>query len=69
MQGDCIPLGREACTALAACSERPMLFALSEPGVLTPEDAFEWMGGQVIFTDARLVRTPACISTKPKFLV
>lgn len=55
-QGDCLPLGREACRALAAACDRPMLFALSEPGVLTPEDAFEWMGGQAIFTDARLVR-------------
>lgn len=32
-----------------------MLFALSQPGVLTPEDAFAWTKGRCIFTDGQLV--------------
>jgi hypothetical protein len=31
-QGDALPLSREACCLLADNSERPMLFALSQPG-------------------------------------
>ena len=54
-QGDALPLSQEACAALAAASERPMLFALSQPGVLSPEDAFAWTGGRCIFTDGQLV--------------
>lgn len=33
-----------------------MLFALSQPAVLTPEDAFAWTQGRCIFTDGQLVR-------------
>lgn len=55
VQGECLPLGQEACSALAEVTERPMVFALSEPGVLTPDDAFTWTDGRAIFTDARWV--------------
>lgn len=57
-QGDALPLTREALCALADSnsSGRPMLFALSQPGVLSPEDAFAWTKGRCIFTDGQLVR-------------
>lgn len=60
LQGDALPLSREACGALAANGGRPMLFALSQPGALSPEDAFAWTDGRCIFTDGQLVTEIDC---------
>lgn len=55
--GDCLPMTREAAQQLAAGCARPLIFALTQPGVLSPADAYEWTNGQCIFADRELVRT------------
>lgn len=54
--GDCLPLPRAAAEQLAAGGARPLIFALTQPGVLSPQDAYEWTNGQCIFADRELVR-------------
>lgn len=56
--GACLPMPRAAAEQLAAGCARPLIFALTQPGVLSPADAYEWTNGQCIFADRELVRGP-----------
>ena len=53
--GDSLPLPRGAAAALAADGARPLIFALTQPGALSPRDAYEATDGRCIFADRELV--------------
>jgi len=53
--GDSLPLPRGAAAALAADGARPLIFALTQPGALSPRDAYEATDGCCIFADRELV--------------
>jgi len=53
--GDSLPLPRGAAAALAADGARPLIFALTQPGALSPQEAYEATDGRCIFADRELV--------------
>ena len=57
--GDSLPLPRAAAAALAADGTRPLIFALTQPGALSAQDAYEATDGRCIFADRELVRHPS----------
>ena len=56
--GDSLPLSRGAAAALASDGARPLIFALTQPGVLSPREAYEATEGRCIFADRELVGGP-----------
>ena len=53
--GDSLPLPRSAAAALAADGARPLIFALTQPGAVSPKEAYEATDGRCVFADRELV--------------
>ncbi|KAK9818384.1 hypothetical protein WJX72_011776 [[Myrmecia] bisecta] len=46
------PFTQQVCEAMAAAHNRPIILPLSQPGAeVTPEDAYGWTNGRVVFAD------------------
>ena len=63
--GDSLPLTRSAAATLAADGARPLIFALTQPGALSPRDAYEATDGRCIFADRELVRSFEHFADRP----